>query len=141
MRAGRSVRAVDLTGRGRSFDLALADCTLASLVNVAQSALVTGERPKRWGNAHPQIVPYESFETADGFLVIGVGNDDQWRELVADGARAIGQPMCASDECPRVEHREELLALLRPVVRQRTRIIGRNCCRRSACRRPGFVSR
>ncbi len=53
-------------GAGRAFDLALADCTLASLVNVAQSALVTGERPKRWGNAHPQIVPYEAFETADG---------------------------------------------------------------------------
>ncbi|HVU88369.1 MAG TPA: CoA transferase [Pirellulales bacterium] len=109
-------------GRGRSFDLALADCTLASLVNVAQSALVTGERPQRWGNAHPQIVPYESFETADGFLVIGVGNDDQWRKLCA----ATGHEDWAADprfrtNASRVAHREPLLALLRPLVRQRTR--------------------
>ncbi len=109
-------------GEGRAFDLALADCTLASLVNVAQSALVTGERPRRWGNAHPQIVPYESFETADGFLVIGVGNDDQFRRLCA----ATGHDDWATDSrfrtnALRVEHRDELLALLRPLVRERTR--------------------
>lgn len=118
--AGLHARGRD--GQGRSFDLALADCTLASLVNVAQSALVTGERPERWGNAHPQIVPYESFETADGFLVIGVGNDGQWRKLCA----AIDHDDWATDarfrtNALRVAHRDELLALLRPVVRQRTR--------------------
>ncbi|HEY4312579.1 MAG TPA: CaiB/BaiF CoA-transferase family protein [Pirellulales bacterium] len=116
-----------LHGRGRdglggAFDLSLADCTLASLVNVVQSALVTGERPQRWGNAHPQIVPYESFETADGFLVIAVGNDDQWRKMCA----AIEHDDWAQDvrfrtNADRVRHRSELLGLLRPVVRQRTR--------------------
>ncbi len=66
---------------GRVFDLALADCTLASLVNIAQAALVTGERPKRYGNAHPQIVPYESFATQDGQLVVGIGSDRQWKSF------------------------------------------------------------
>ena len=107
---------------GMSFDLALADCTLASLVNVVQSALVTGATPERWGNAHPQIVPYESFETADGFLVIGVGNDEQWRKFCI----ATEHPGWAQDprfrlNAGRVAHRAEMLALVRPLVRQRTR--------------------
>ena len=100
---------------GLAFDLALADCTLASLVNVVQSVLVTGDRPRRWGNAHPQIVPYESFETADGYLVIGVGTDDQWRKFCA----ATEHTDWASDvrfqtNAERVKHRDELLALVRP---------------------------
>ncbi len=122
-------------GAGRAFDLALADCTLASLVNVAQSALVTGERPKRWGNAHPQIVPYEAFETADGFLVIGVGNDDQWRKFCAavdEGAWAVDPRFTTNAQ--RVEHREELLALFAPWCGNGRAIIGKSCCPRSACR-------
>jgi len=115
-------RGGDTFFNGMSFDLALADCTLASLVNVVQSALVTGDTPERWGNAHPQIVPYESFETADGYLVIGVGNDEQWRKFCI----ATEHPQWAQDErfklnAGRVAHRAELLALVRPLVRQRTR--------------------
>jgi crotonobetainyl-CoA:carnitine CoA-transferase CaiB-like acyl-CoA transferase len=106
---------------GRAFDLALADCTLASLVNVAQSVLVTGERAQRWGNAHPQIVPYETFETADSHLVIGVGTDDQWRKFCV----AVDHTDWSTDarfqkNAQRVEHRYELLTLLRPLVRART---------------------
>lgn len=111
-------------GKGRggsSFDLALADCTLASLVNVAQGALLTGERPRRWGNAHPQIVPYEAFATADGHLVLAVGADRQWqrfcraveREPWASDARFVSNPA-------RVEHREELIELLKPLFAERT---------------------
>src|SRR5262249_29736761 len=73
---------------GMAFDLALADCTLASLVNIAQAALLTGTRPQRLGNAHPHIVPYEAFATADGHLVLAVGNDSQWQRFCAAVGRS-----------------------------------------------------
>ncbi len=80
-------------GSGRAFDLALADCTLAGLVNVAQAALVTGCAPQRWGNAHAQIVPYEVFRTRDGHLALAIGNDTQWRRF----CEGVGQPAWADD--------------------------------------------
>ncbi len=106
---------------GMAFDLSLADCTLASLVNVVQSVLVTGERPQRWGNGHPQIVPYGTFETADGYLVIGIGSDGQWRKFCA----AVGRQDWADDprfakNAGRVEHRGELLGMFDHLVRERT---------------------
>jgi crotonobetainyl-CoA:carnitine CoA-transferase CaiB-like acyl-CoA transferase len=96
-----------------AFDVALADATLAALVNVVQGVLVNGERPRRWGNAHPQIVPYEAFATADGYLVLAIGNDGQWQRFCA----AAGCGSWASDERfvtnpSRVAHREELIPLL-----------------------------
>jgi crotonobetainyl-CoA:carnitine CoA-transferase CaiB-like acyl-CoA transferase len=110
--------------QGRSatgFDLALADCTLAALVNVAQSTLVTGKRPRRWGNAHPQIVPYEAFATSDGHLVLAVGADRQWERF----CRAVGRDDWLADprfrtNPERVAHRDELTALLRPLFAART---------------------
>jgi crotonobetainyl-CoA:carnitine CoA-transferase CaiB-like acyl-CoA transferase len=111
-------------GKGRpgtSFDLALADSTLASLVNVAQGALLTGQRPRRWGNAHPQIVPYEAFATADGHLVLAVGADRQWQRF----CHAIGRDELASDarfatNPARVEHRELLIPQLQRIFAERT---------------------
>jgi crotonobetainyl-CoA:carnitine CoA-transferase CaiB-like acyl-CoA transferase len=104
-----------------NFDLALADCTLASLVNVAQATLLTGERPRRWGNAHPQIVPYEAFATADGHLVLAVGADRQWQRF----CQAVGKNEWATDERfrtnpARVQHRDALIALLRPLFAEQT---------------------
>ena len=104
-----------------AYDLALADCTLASLVNVAQSALVTGAKPRRYGNAHPNIVPYESFATADGHLVLGVGNDGQWKRF----CEVAGREDWAADarfstNAGRVEHRDELIAQVEQVLRSRT---------------------
>ncbi|HEX4150319.1 MAG TPA: CoA transferase, partial [Pirellulales bacterium] len=81
------------TGEGMHFDLALADCTLASLVNVAQSSLLTGQRPQRLGNAHPQIVPYEALATSDGYLALAIGADRQWQRF----CQAVGQPQWATD--------------------------------------------
>ncbi len=106
---------------GTSFDLALADCMLASLVNVAQSALVTGEQPTRYGNAHPQIVPYEAFDTADGHLVLAVGNDAQWQRFCT----AVGNDAWSKDERfttnpLRVKHRAELISQLVPLFTSRT---------------------
>lgn len=106
---------------GMAFDLALADCTLASLVNVAQSALVTGTKPVRYGNAHPNIVPYEAFATADGHLVLAVGNDRQWQRF----CQAAGRTDLAADERfatnpARVAAREQLIPLVAAELAKRT---------------------
>lgn len=111
-------------GKGRggaAFDLALADCTLASLVNVVQSTLITGRRPERYGNAHPQIVPYQAFGTSDGHLVLAVGNDRQWQRF----CQAIGNDELADDERfrtnpTRVMHRDVLIPRLQSVMAERT---------------------
>lgn len=104
-----------------AFDLALADCTLASLVNVVQSALVTGQRPRRWGNAHPNIVPYEAVATADGFLVLAVGNDRQFQRFCEAAGRAewAVDPRFSTNPA-RVQHREELLPQIDELMRART---------------------
>lgn len=106
---------------GRAFDLALADCTLASLVNVVQGALLTDARPQRWGNAHPQIVPYEIFATADGHLALGVGADRQWRSFCerVDRSAWSSDPRFATNPA-RVEHRAALVPLLTELFRSRT---------------------
>jgi len=106
---------------GTSFDLSLADCMLASLVNVAQSALLTGKRPTRHGNAHPQIVPYEAFDTADGYLVLAVGNDTQWQRFCkAVGREAWGKDERFTTNPLRVKHRSELISQLVPLFSSRT---------------------
>lgn len=110
-----------MQGPGRQFDVALADCTLSALVNVAQSSLVTGRRPQRFGNAHPQIVPYESFATADGHLVLAIGADRQWQRF----CRAIGREAWSDDvrfatNPARVAAREVLVPLVAAELRRRT---------------------
>lgn len=115
-----------LLGRGRMretphFDLALADCTLASLVNVAQSVLVTGRKPRRFGNAHPQIVPYEAFATADGHLVLAVGADRQWlRFLAAAGLADLAADARFATNPDRVAQRDVLIPRIAAAMRERT---------------------
>lgn len=109
------------TGGQWSFDLALADCTLASLVNVAQAALITDQRPRRYGNAHPQIVPYEAFATADGHLVLAVGNDRQWERFTqAAGSDDLRDDTRFATNPDRVAHRQELVPALQRLFRERT---------------------
>jgi crotonobetainyl-CoA:carnitine CoA-transferase CaiB-like acyl-CoA transferase len=81
------------TGRGRRLSISLLDSATAALANVAQNALVTGEEPARWGNAHPNLVPYQLFGAADRGLVIAVGTDAQWTAC----ARALGLDALADD--------------------------------------------
>lgn len=81
------------TGLGAGLDLALYEVGVASLVNVAQGVLATGAPARRHGNAHPHIVPYQTFEATDGALVVAVGNDGQWRRL----CEALDLPELASD--------------------------------------------
>jgi crotonobetainyl-CoA:carnitine CoA-transferase CaiB-like acyl-CoA transferase len=98
---------------GQRIDVSLLQSTLAVLVNQAQNALVTGRQSKRRGNAHPSIVPYETFVTADGEIAIGVGSERQWAKL----GPAIGLPGLATEarfatNGDRVEHRDELIPIL-----------------------------
>jgi crotonobetainyl-CoA:carnitine CoA-transferase CaiB-like acyl-CoA transferase len=101
---------------GQRVDVTLLASTLAVLVNQAQNAFVTGHAPGRRGNAHPNIVPYEAFATADGQLAVAVGSERQWPRFCA----AIGLPALADDprfatNGDRVEHRAEL----RPIIAAR----------------------
>jgi glutaryl-CoA transferase len=82
------------SGRGQRLFISLMDSARAALVNVAQNVLVSGMDAKRWGNAHPNLVPYQLFETADRPLVIAVGNDGQWVSC----ARALDLGELADDE-------------------------------------------
>ena len=81
------------TGRGRRIHVSLAQSAAAALVNVAQNALVTGHDAARWGNAHPNLVPYQLFATADRPIVVAVGSDAQWLAC----ARALQLPQLADD--------------------------------------------
>ncbi|MCB0021200.1 MAG: CoA transferase, partial [Anaerolineales bacterium] len=69
------------SGRGQYIDVALLDAQVAWLANVAHNYLATGEPPARYGNAHPSIVPYETFATADGRIAVGMGTDGQYRKF------------------------------------------------------------
>jgi crotonobetainyl-CoA:carnitine CoA-transferase CaiB-like acyl-CoA transferase len=115
------LRARDRTGHGYAIDLALLDCAAAAQVNVAQAYLSAGVVPARQGNAHLQIVPYQSFETADGWLVVAVGNDRQWQAF----CHAAGRPDLAADRrfarnADRVSRRAELVPALEALLRTRS---------------------
>jgi len=104
------LRARDRSGHGYVIDLALLDCALASQVNVAQAYLTSGAVPKRQGNAHLQIVPYQLFETADGYMVLNVGNDSQWQAFcAAAGATELGADPRFTTNRQRVELRGEVV--------------------------------
>jgi crotonobetainyl-CoA:carnitine CoA-transferase CaiB-like acyl-CoA transferase len=102
------------TGIGQQVDLALLDVQVACLANQAMNYLTTGVVPKRLGNAHPNIVPYQDFPTADGDFILAVGNDSQFRKFceVAGCAELGSDPRFASNKA-RVANREVLVPLLR----------------------------
>jgi len=111
----------DRTGEGQFIDIGLLDTQVAWLANQATNYLVSGTAPGRMGNAHPNIVPYQVFATASGYLILAVGNDAQFRRFcdVAGRPELAEDPRFATNPA-RVEHREALLTLLRPVLAGRT---------------------
>ncbi|MDX1398030.1 MAG: CaiB/BaiF CoA-transferase family protein [Oceanospirillum sp.] len=116
-----ALAAREQTGEGQYIDVALMDVQVACLANQAMNYLVSGNSPTRLGNAHPNIVPYQSFETSDGYMILAVGNDTQFAKFCQEA----GQPELATDErfvsnAQRVANREALVALLEPLVRKRT---------------------
>ena len=109
------------TGQGQYIDVALLDAQVAWLVNVAQNYFATGQPPQRYGNAHPNIVPYETFETADGFIALAVGADSQYQRL----CHVIARPDLWEDEryqsnAGRVQNRHLLIPELQAVFKTRT---------------------
>ena len=107
-------------GEGARIEVPLLDSGLAGTVNVAQNALVTGAEPGRYGNAHPNIVPYETFETASGQIAIAAANDGLFGAL----CRVLGLDELAADErfvsnAARVEHLGELIPMLAARLRER----------------------
>ena len=101
------------SGEGQHVDLALLDVQVATLANQAMNFLTTGQAPQRLGNAHPNIVPYQTFAASDGHLILAVGNDAQFARCCA----VLGCPELAADERfasnrARVAHRAELVPRL-----------------------------
>ncbi|AEF20198.1 CaiB/BaiF CoA transferase family protein [Pseudomonas fulva] len=109
------------TGEGQHIDMALLDVQVACLANQAMNYLTTGVSPKRLGNAHPNIVPYQAFPTADGDLILTVGNDSQFRKF----CEVAGHPEWGVDprfvtNGQRVAHRGDLIPLIRQATVFRT---------------------
>lgn len=99
---------------GQRVDVSLLGATLALLINQAQNAFVSGRSPDRGGNAHPNIVPYETFPTADGEIAVAVGSERQWpRFCLALGLPALADDPRFATNGDRVSHRSELIPTLR----------------------------
>jgi len=108
------------TGVGQKLETSLLEAEVACLINAGSNYLVGGVVPGRWGNAHPSIVPYQSFKSRDSYLVIGVAGEAIWRRF----CQAIGMAGLADDprfarNPQRVEHRGELIDILTEIFLQR----------------------
>ncbi len=110
------------SGQGQHVDLALLDVTAATLANQASNFLVGGRVPTRLGNAHPNIVPYQAFATADGHCIVAVGNDKQFHSFVSElGLPELSDdPRFASNEA-RVANRDELVGMIQEKMLQSDR--------------------
>lgn len=109
------------SGHGYTIELALLDCAVAAQVNVAQAFLTSGKVPARQGNAHLQIVPYQPFETSDGWIILAIGNDRQFETF----CKLVNREELPKDERfqtnpARVEHRETLIPMLESIFQSRS---------------------
>ncbi len=108
-------------GIGQRVETSLLEAEVASLINVGSNYLIEGKIPTRWGNAHPSIVPYQSFQSADGYLVIGVASEAIWRRF----CQALGRSELCDDarfakNANRVENRIELIHILAEIFLARS---------------------
>jgi crotonobetainyl-CoA:carnitine CoA-transferase CaiB-like acyl-CoA transferase len=116
-----ALRARDVTGRGQHIDLALFDTQLSWLINQGLAYLTDGQTPPRRGNAHPTIVPYETYPAADGWFILAIGNDNQFRKFCEIAGRPeIAEDPAFSTNAARVRNRETLTPLLREITATRT---------------------
>jgi crotonobetainyl-CoA:carnitine CoA-transferase CaiB-like acyl-CoA transferase len=115
-----ALRHAERSGEGQRLDIALLDTQIAALVNVASSALVSGQTPARYGNAHASIVPYQTFRAADGEFALAVGNDRQFAQLcqLIERAEWASDPRFSTNPA-RVQNRDVLIALLGSVFSTR----------------------
>lgn len=112
-----ALRHREKTGVGQFVDIALLDSTVAWLANVGSNYLISDQLPRRYGNGHPNIVPYEPFMAGDGvYIALAVGNDGQWRKFCQlAGMEEMAEDPRFATNAARVNHREELI----PVIRER----------------------
>lgn len=115
-----ALRYRDHTGKGQHIDIALLETTMSLLSNVSSNHLISGEESERYGNGHPNIVPYQAFETSDGYLVVACGNDRLYQNL----CRLLGREDLAADSRfatnpLRVVNRAELVPVLQATFKQR----------------------
>jgi formyl-CoA transferase len=108
------------TGEGAMIDNSLLESTIASLVNVANNYLIGGIIPKRYGNAHPNIVPYQVFKASDDYIIIGVGNEEQWKRF----CKVIEREDLATDprfetNAKRLENRHILIPIIEGIISKR----------------------
>ena len=110
----------DRTGEGQAIDMALLDVQVAMLANMGSNYLASGKAPQRWGNAHQNIVPYQAFQTCDGWIVVAVGNDGQFRKFVEAGARPeLADDIRFATNPERVRHRDVLVPIVADMVKTR----------------------
>jgi formyl-CoA transferase len=109
------------TGEGQHLDLALLDVQVAMTANMSSNYLHSGQPPRRWGNAHPNLVPYQTFKASDGWLIVAVGNDGQFRRFVELGGRAAlaDDPRFARVQ-DRIRNRDALIPLLQEMVAEQS---------------------
>lgn len=116
-----ALQAREVTGEGQHIDLALLDVGVACLANQSMNYLYSGVVPRRMGNAHPNTVPYQDFPTADGYMILAIGNDGQFaRFCEAAGHDELVGDLRFSTNTARVQNRSILVETLRNITIQRT---------------------
>ena len=116
-----ALRHRDATGEGQQIDVCLLDCQVAWLINEGTNYLVSGKTPRRLGNEHPNIVPYKVFPTADGHVILAVGNDSQFEKwCVFAGANDLGADLRYKTNPLRLENRETLYAAMPDYMRRKS---------------------
>lgn len=117
-----ALRERDRSGLGQHIDLALLDCHIAMLANQNLNYMTSGVAPGRAGNAHQNVVPYQVFQTSDGYMILAVGNDSQFRSF----CKAVDHPEWATDErfvtnSQRIINRDALIPMVEDLIRTRAR--------------------
>ena len=112
-----AIRHRDITGEGQHIDIGLVDTQISWLINEGANYLASGDVPKRRGNQHPNIVPYQVFEASDGYIIVAVGNDSQFARFCAIlGRDDLAQHPDYSINEKRVENRQILIEMLRTEI-------------------------
>jgi crotonobetainyl-CoA:carnitine CoA-transferase CaiB-like acyl-CoA transferase len=115
-----ALRHTERTGEGQHIDVSLLDCQVAMLANLGASYLASGEKPQRLGNQHAAIAPYQVFETADGHIVLTIGNDGQFRDFCNAAKLSLAaDPRFSSNEA-RVKNRAALTEAIAPAMHARS---------------------
>ena len=116
-----ALQARSQTGRGQHLDISLFDSQVAMLINVASNYLISGNIPKRYGNAHANIVPYQSFQASDAWFIVAVGNDKQFEKLCGViGSQELINDLRFTTNADRVNNRRELITILKSIFLQHT---------------------